>query len=352
MCGMVAYTGSRGRAGVALALALGCAQGAARVLRPRDGMIPAAPVRVEEHFSAAELRRARDFRRPQRALGLASGAVELALMTALAARPPRVLERSRPALAGAALSVVSTLAPLPPRAVARRRAVRIGLVTQSWGGWALDLVKAGAIGAGLAAGGAAAADALIRRLPRAWWLPASALVTGFGAVTAFAGPVILDPLFNTFTRLPDGELRRDILDLAERAGVRVGEVYVVDASRRTTAANAYVTGLGATKRVVLWDTLVEHFTPEETRLVVAHELAHVRHRDVPRALAFTALTAPPGALAVALLAPHRDGAAALPGLVLAAGAVSAPVGVIANALSRQVERRAGPVSLPPTGRAR
>src|SRR5436190_15370203 len=105
MCGMVAYKRSRGRAGVALALALGCAQGAARVLRPRDGIIPAAPVRAEEHFTADELRRARDFARPQRVLGLASGAVELALLAALAARPPRVLERSRPAVAGAALSV-------------------------------------------------------------------------------------------------------------------------------------------------------------------------------------------------------------------------------------------------------
>ena len=345
MCGMVAHKRSRGRAGVALALALGSAQAAAKALRPRDGIIPAAPVRADEHFTADELRRARDFRRPQRVLGLASGAVELALMTALAARPPRALERARPAVAGAALSVVSTLAPLPGRAVARRRAVRIGLVTQSWGGWAVDLAKAGAIGAGFAAAGAAAADALRNRLPRTWWLPASALVTGFGAVTAFAGPVLLDPLFNKFERLPDGELRRDVLDLAERAGVRVGEVYVVDASRRTTAANAYVTGLGATKRVVLWDTLVEHFTPDETRLVVAHELAHVRFRDVPRALAFTALTAPLGALAVALLAPRRRDAAALPGLVLAAGAVSAPVGVIANALSREVERRADAFSL-------
>src|SRR3954451_14272668 len=124
MCGMVAYTGSRGRAGVALALALGCAQAAARVLRPRDGIIAAAPVRVEEHFTPAELRRARDFRRPQRVLGLVSGATELALMAALAARPPRALERAHPAVGGATLSVASTLAPLPVRAVARRRAVR------------------------------------------------------------------------------------------------------------------------------------------------------------------------------------------------------------------------------------
>src|SRR3954464_15228876 len=114
MCGMVAYTGSRGRAGVALALALGCAQAAARVLRPRAGIPPAAPVRVEEHFSAAELRRARDFRRPQRVLGLASGAVELALLAALAARPPQVLERAR------------TRPAAPPAAGARAGAARGG----------------------------------------------------------------------------------------------------------------------------------------------------------------------------------------------------------------------------------
>src|SRR3954452_10709514 len=144
MCGMLAYTRSRGRAGVALALALASAAGAARALRPRDGIIAAAPVRAEEHFTPAELRRARDFRRPQRVLGLASGAVELGLMAALAARPPRALGRAHPALAGAALSVASALAPLPVRAVARRRAVRIGLVTQSWTGWAGDLAKASA----------------------------------------------------------------------------------------------------------------------------------------------------------------------------------------------------------------
>src|SRR5258707_473337 len=152
MCGMVAHGRVGSRAGVALALATGIAQGAARALRPRDGIIPAAPVAVAEHFSAKEVARARAFRRPQRLLGLVAGAA--------------------------------------------------GMV-------------------------------------------------------AFAGPVVLDPLFNDFRPLPDGDVRRDVLGLAERAGVRVGEVYVVDASRRTTAANAYVTGLGATKRVVLFDTLLE-----------------------------------------------------------------------------------------------
>ena len=99
---------------------------------------------------------------------------------------------------------------------------------------------------------------------------------------------MLDPLFNKFTPLPAGELRRDVLALADEAGVDVGQVYEMDASRRTTAANAYVGGIGQTKRVVLYDTLLRDFTPAETRLVVAHELGHVHHRDLRNGLIWLA----------------------------------------------------------------
>ena len=78
-----------------------------------------------------------------------------------------------------------------------------------------------------------------------------------------------------------------MLELADAAGVKVGEVFSVDASRRGTAANAYVTGLGPTKRVVLFDTLLDRYNRDEVRVVVAHELAHVRHRDVPRGASAT-----------------------------------------------------------------
>src|SRR6202043_1704340 len=120
----------------------------------------------------------------------------------------------------------------------------------------------------------------------------------FGAVLAALAPVVLDPIFNKFEPLPDGETRADVLELARGAGVSVGEVYSVDASRRTTAANAYVTGLGPTKRVVLFDTLLDRYDSDQVRVVVAHELAHVRHRDIPRGVAYTALVAGPAAFAV------------------------------------------------------
>jgi STE24 endopeptidase len=161
--------------------------------------------------------------------------------------------------------------------------------------------------------------------------------------------VVLDPVFNDFTPLPDGETRSDVLELATAAGVRVGEVYSVDASRRTTAANAYVSGLGPTKRVVLFDTLLDRYNREEIRLVVAHELAHVRHRDVPRMVAYAGLVAPALALAVQrlswVLSPARGTPDSLPVLALSAALVSAPIGVIANRLSRAVERRADDFAL-------
>src|SRR3954466_14910480 len=176
MCGMLAHAPSGRTVAARLGLAAVAAGAAAALLRARDGLIAPAPVRVDEHFSAAELTRARSFRRPQRALGLAASTVELALLTALGARPPGLLRRAHPAVAGVGLSLALTAAPLPLRAVARERARRVRLITQSWGGWAADLAKASAIGGAVAAGGAALADALIRRAPQMCCLLASGVV--------------------------------------------------------------------------------------------------------------------------------------------------------------------------------
>jgi STE24 endopeptidase len=171
----------------------------------------------------------------------------------------------------------------------------------------------------------------------------------FGALFAWLAPVLLDPVFNDFEPLAEGRLRSDMLDLARGADVHVGEVFKVDASRRTTAANAYVTGLGPTKRVVLFDTLLDRYDPEEVRVVVAHELAHVRHRDVMRGVAFAAIVAPPAALSVQRLSSRLSGAtdspSALPAMALSAALVSVPVGIVANRLSRSLERRADAFSL-------
>jgi STE24 endopeptidase len=341
------------------------------VLRPSDGLIEPDPVDVREYFSADDIARARRFGRPQLALHAAAGLTQAAVLTALVVRPPRT-RLTRPLLeasvVGAGLSLAVGLAPLPISALARRRSLAVGLATQSWRGWALDVAKSSALEAGLAAVAAPAGIGLMRRLPATWWLPgAGLLIAGASGMTLLA-PVLVEPLFNRYTPLPDGPVREDVLRLAERAGVRVGEVYEVDASRRTSAANAYVTGLGPTKRVVLFDTLLGEFTAEETRLVIAHELAHVHYRDVQRGLAQLALTAPVALYTASVLtrrltfhaqrpaeimAPSaqlvRDAvpasAATLPALALALGAVGAAIGSVSSALSRRMEYRADAFSL-------
>ena len=313
------------------------------------------PVDVDAHFSAEEIDRGSSFARPQLALGLARAAVDLGALAVVALRPPRWLRRSRPrpipasALAGAGLTVALALPPLPLAAASRRRALSVGLATQSWRGWAVDLIKATAIEAALASAAGAAVTAATRRYPRGWWALGAIGSVGFGSAFAALAPVLLDPVFNDYEPLPEGELRSDVLALAEAAGVKVGQVYSVDASRRTTAANAYVTGLGPTKRVVLFDTLIDRYDRDQVRVVVAHELAHVRNRDVIRGIAYGAIVAPPAALAVQRLSwslsGERGTPAALPALALAATLVAAPLGLIGNRLSRAVERRADAFSL-------
>ena len=353
-----------------LALAALSAELAVRLLTPREPLPAPEPVDIRDHFSAEEIDRGRRFARPQLAIRLARSTLDAAVLAYVVRRQAR---RGRPAvpaaapdvsarddgasaadlaaaaLAGAVLASTVSLPGLPLAALARHRALRVGLATQSWRDWGIDLAKATAIQGGLAAIGSGAVTLAARRWPRGWWLPAAAGSIGFGALLAALAPVVLDPVFNDFTPLPDGDTRQDVLSLAAAAGVSVGEVYSIDASRRTTAANAYVTGLGPTKRVVLFDTLLDRFDRDEIKVVVAHELAHVRHRDVPRSVAFAALTAPAAALAAQrlswVMSATRASAGSLPALALATGVVSLPVGVLSSRLSRAVERRADAFSL-------
>ncbi|MBJ7520691.1 MAG: M48 family metalloprotease [Solirubrobacteraceae bacterium] len=350
--------GERLRLPAAVLAAVLVAELAVLVLWPRDGVIEPAPVSAPSYFSASDLQQARDFRRPQLLLVTLTLVIETGVLIAIVARPPRRLrDARRPVLAaaagGASIAVALDVATLPVRAVLRERAIDVGLVTQSWSGWASDVALSGAIGAAIAAVGAAGVIALMRRFPRRWWVPAAGVIVAYGVITIYLAPIVLDPRFNTFTDAPP-EIRAEVLALAEKAGVDVGEVQVMDASRRTTAANAYVAGLGSTKRVVLYDTLLEDFEPDEVRSVIAHELAHERYHDLRNGLLYLAIVAPFGMFAAAQLArrlapePDDDGrprADALPAVALSVVLVAAVIGVISNQLSRQVEARADTFAL-------
>jgi STE24 endopeptidase len=352
----------RSRLPVAILAAAAAAVAATLILRPRSGLVEPAAVQVTDYFSTVQLDRARDYREPQRLIAIAGLAVSGGTLALLALRPPRRLPGPlgrRPLLGaagvGAGISLVLVVANLPLAAISHERAVDVGLSTQDWGPWLGDVAKAAGVESVFAAGGGALALALVRRFRRHWWAPFAACAVGLGVITLWLFPVVVDPLFNKFEPLPEGKLRSDTLALAREAGVDVGQVYRVDASRRTTAANAYVGGIGHTKRVVLFDNLIEDFQPDQVLSVVAHELGHQKHNDIWRGIAWLALVAPAAmwlaqALAERLGARAELGAdkpapAALPALALSLALVAFPLGLASNALSRQVEARADAFSL-------
>jgi STE24 endopeptidase len=354
----------RSRLPLAILAAVAAAATATLLLRPRSGIIDPAAVDVEAYFSPAQIERAEDFRDTQRLLGLAGIAVSGVTLGLLAWRPPRRLLEPlarRPVLGGAAagagISLLLVAVGLPLAAWRHDRAFDVGLSTQTWGPWLEDVAKSAGIEAVLAGAGGAAAIAMVRRFPRRWWIPGSGIVVAFGVITLWLWPVVIDPLFNDFQPLREGRLRADVLELARRADVQVGEVYRIDASRRTTAVNAYVGGIGPTKRVVLYDNLIDGLPPEQVRQVVAHELGHQKHRDIYRGLLWLALVAPAGVYLAQRLAEafgrgeglgdpaRKAGPAALPAIALAVSLVSLGFGSASNVVSRQVEARADAFSL-------
>lgn len=356
---------SRGaRIGVMVVAMVIVAEGAVWLLRPGGPPIEPEAVNEADVFDQAALERARDYRSGQRLLLLVTLGTQGIVLVGLALGRPRIAARAfdrlaeRPvmgsAAAGAGLSVALAVVVLPLDVWAHERSVDVGLSTQSLGPWFADFAKAAGIGAVLTGAGAALLLALVRRFERNWWLPAAGAVVAIGAVFSWLAPVVLAPLFNRFEPLAEeSRARADVLELGRRGGVDIGEVYRVDASRRSTALNAYVGGLGPTKRVVLYDTLLDRAERPELRSVVAHELGHVAHDDIPRGIAFAALVAPLGLLLVREVAgglTERAGVApgspgALPAYALGIAVASLVLGIPGNQLSRQVEASADAYAL-------
>jgi STE24 endopeptidase len=361
----VAGVTARKRFGLPMAVvgALLVAEGAVWLLRPDEPIEPAS-ISASHYFSAAQLERARDYAGGQRLLGLGALAVQGAVLVLAVARPPRRAIRfaeragrgrdlAAGALVGAGLVAAVELAPLPLNAIARQRSLDVGLATQSWESWAEDVVKSLGIGMVLAGAGAALFLAMMRRSPRRWWIGGAVAVVAIEVLFVWLAPVVLAPLVNKYTDLPPGRTRDAVVELAKKSDVDVGDVFVVDASRRTRGANAFVTGLGHTKRVVLYDTLIDRFTPEQVRLVVAHELGHVHNHDLRRGMLWVAIAAPAGMFLAMLLTERwasRAGTvpgkpASVPALALALALVSLGGTIVSNQLSRRIEARADAFSL-------
>jgi Zn-dependent protease with chaperone function len=337
--------------------------GAAALLwRTEVPSLALADLDPRDYFTAAEIERSEDYRRGSRALflgGLAAELVVLALLVSkarpLAARLGRVGRgRIRSAgLVGASVVVAVWGVGLPFAAASQVRRVDHGLSEQGWGGWFADRALSLGVQVVLVAIAVVGAVWLAGKLGRRWWLVGAPALVGIAVVVVLAQPLVIAPLFNRFEPLPDRELATKVEELAAGMGVEVDDVLVADASRRTTTANAYVTGIGPTRRVVLYDTLLDgRFTEGEILSVSAHELAHVGERHLWKGLAWFALFALPG---IALLAwiTERRGGLADPRLVpLGLAFVFVYVLVtqpLATAVSRRYEAEADWLALQATG---
>jgi STE24 endopeptidase len=141
---------------------------------------------------------------------------------------------------------------------------------------------------------------LVKKSPRRWWLWTSVLAIPIAAFFLLIAPVVIDPLFNTFGPMKDKALERKILDLAGRAGIEGARVFEVDKSTDTNTVNAYVTGFGGSKRIVLWDTTIAKLAPDELLFVMGHEMGHYVLGHVWRSIFFFA-----GLILVTLYAAYR-----------------------------------------------
>ena len=238
---------------------------------------------------------------------------------------------------------------------------RYGLSTQTLKGWISDQVKG--LGIGLLLGGLIIEIiyALMRYAPETWWIWVALVLLLFNVILANLAPIILFPIFYKFNPLDDEheELVERLMNLAKRANTNVKGVFKFDMSRRTTAANAGLAGLGNTRRIILGDTLIDEFTTDEIETVLAHELGHHVHKDIPISILVESLITLIGLyLAFIALAWGTDtlgfdgssDVAAMPLFILVMGAYGLITMPIGNAYSRWRERLADAYAIDITGK--
>lgn len=357
----------RGQAAAIAAVAAFGAGGIVALLRWRllgSGVPSVDPAPLRDWFDPAELTRNRDYRRGVWTMAVAGVPLASAVAVGVALtgsrwRPALVrAARGRPWRAGlafgAGLSLVTFAVGLPLAATRYAWGREYGVVTQGVPGWSIDLAKGLAIQLIIAAAIGAGAAVLIARAPRLWWAGLAAAIAMFIGLMSLLSPLVIEPLFQRTEPLRDPALSAEVLDLARRSGVEADDVKVNDASTRTTAANAYVSGLAGSRHIVLFDTLLRDFPRDQVRVVVAHELAHVSERHILKGSTWGAALAVPGFLLVFAVVGWRTGFGAagrdragcdlvVRRLAIAAAAatvISAASAPLGNWVSRSFEREA------------
>ena len=301
-------------------------------------------------FTSAEIARQNAFRHEILRWSTASWIISVAVPLAIGFSPlgRRLYDglRIRPWFVAvpvtvAGIALITNLLTVPTDVLAQRVSLKYGLAVENWRLWVWDRGVNWAITSLGVAVLALVLIGLAKRSPRGWWLPGAILAALLVLGVSFAYPVLVEPRFNKFTSMPAGALRNDFLRLAAEDGVPVKDVLVADASKRTTALNAYVSGFGSTRRLVVYDTLLKDTPPAQVRLVVAHELGHAAENDVLHGTLIGVLCAAFGVLVLWLLLGARMSDPRLTALLLALIVVGTTLASpVQNLVSRRIEARA------------
>jgi STE24 endopeptidase len=200
--------------------------------------------------------------------------------------------RARGIVVVAAVLSIIAVADLPLSLYRHSLALHYGLSIQGWGSWLWDWMKGNAVAGALAIPLLTAGFALARRV-RNWWIWAWAATVAVMAAITFLVPVVIDPMFNRFR--PLSERHADLIPKLEQVSTRAGlpippdRMFEMEASSKSRAVNAYLTGFGSSKRIVLWDTTMATLTPEQIQTVFAHEAGHYVLQHVPKGLAVASI---------------------------------------------------------------
>jgi STE24 endopeptidase len=330
-----------------------------------------SPVQLYENDEdAARAKRYSHERLKAMAISATWGAAGLGLFafTGASARLKEKLQQSMPdgrlvrsAYVASAMAGSATLEAPIAYLTSYRLERRYELTKQPIAGWIRDRAVSTAVGIALMTPILTGANEVMRRKPNNWWLWLSAASIPVSVVLSNLAPVLIMPLFNKFEPLNDEVLSRQIGDLTTRSGLAIAGVYQMDMSKQSEKANAFFTGVGNTKRIVLADTMLDRYSHDEILGVVAHEAAHQVHRDIWSLIAMGSASTLVVAWTVNRLGPtlvrstsnatrveHVDDIAALPVLGIVAGLVGAALMPLNAALSRLIERRADRFALAQT----
>lgn len=330
--------------------------------QPVPGGAPPA-VAPDSVFTPGEIRAGEDYAAWSRLWSLLSLAVSLTVASVLGFSRwgVRLVDRLpgrwwlRTVLAVSLISLLGRLATLPCSVMLQRHRLANGLSNQSWIGYAHDVATSEGIVLVTSSVSVLALIGVARRWTAAWPAVAAGVVGALVVLGSFVYPVLVEPLFNSFTPLPQGDLRAAIFEVADREDVPISDVLVADASRRTTTLNAYVSGFGATRRVVVYDTLVDSLSRDEALSVVAHELAHAQKGDVVIGTALGAIGAAAGVSILGLIltrtrrAPPLADPRVVPLVLALALWGSLAASPVQSAISRRIETRADVGALSATG---